>query len=153
MRNGEMMNLRMTRLEMCDLMLATTNIVVEARTEMNDPDTTETRKKILEGTIEKWTTLHDKISEQIKQFDEEYDRAQQEAETARKDYRLEKFDAKCNRWCDYGQLPVNDILSVIKGYSKADYSEHPEIMPTTDDEFEGMYIKKGVQSFYVVKAI
>lgn len=74
MRNGEMMNLRMTRLEMCDLMLATTNIVVEARTEMNDPDTTETRKKILEGTIKKWTTLHDKISEQIKQFDEEYER-------------------------------------------------------------------------------
>lgn len=74
MRNGEMMNLRMTRLDMCDLMLATTNIVAEARTEINDPDTTETRKKILEGTIKKWTTLHDKISEQIKQFDEEYDR-------------------------------------------------------------------------------
>ena len=70
MINNEMMSLNMTRIEMCDLMMATLAIRFEAEDEMRDENTTETRKEILKGTIKKWTRLHDEIKRQIDEFDE-----------------------------------------------------------------------------------
>lgn len=67
-------------------------------------------------------------------------------------YRLEKFDAKSNKWLDYGQLTRNDVKAIIKGYRK---STNPEAMIffSNEDDFEGMYIRKGTQTFYTVEAI
>ena len=76
MINGKIMTLELTRLEMCDLLIATTNIVIEARTEQAAAETSETRKEILTGTIAKWKTLHDKIAAQIAAFDEEQEKDQ-----------------------------------------------------------------------------
>lgn len=71
MPNSTDMTLKLKRLEICDLLLATTLIVSDSRTEMNDPETSEDRKKILEGTIKKWQALHDKLKEQLEAQDEE----------------------------------------------------------------------------------
>ena len=71
MHNSTDMILKLKRLEICDLLLATTLIVSDSRTEMNDPETSEDRKKILEGTVGKRQTLHDKLKEQLEAQDEE----------------------------------------------------------------------------------
>lgn len=63
------MKLNLTRSEVCDLMLATTSIVCEARTEMNDKNTSKERKNILSGTITKWQGLHDLIKDQLEEND------------------------------------------------------------------------------------
>lgn len=76
MRNEETMTMEMKRLEICDLLIATTHIVIEARAELADEETTETRKEVLAGTIKKWKRLHDEIARQIAAFDTEYDRRQ-----------------------------------------------------------------------------
>lgn len=56
-----------SRLEICDLMLACTHIVCAAREEMtSDPTCPEYRREhVLPGTIEKWQALHDKLERQL----------------------------------------------------------------------------------------
>ena len=59
--------LSLDRLEVCDLMLACTSIIFDARTEMEkDPDCPEYRRSVvLPGTIKKWQALHDKLKKQL----------------------------------------------------------------------------------------
>ena len=47
MRNSEIMSLKMTRLDMCDLMIATSSIYFDMDIEMHDENTTESRRKVL----------------------------------------------------------------------------------------------------------
>ena len=54
MINAEKMTITLTRIDVCDLMLATTVIMLQ------------------EGMGNKWETLHDKLLEQLEQFDTEY---------------------------------------------------------------------------------
>ena len=73
MRNGKIMSLKMTRLDMCDLMLATSSIYIDMDMEMRDERTTETRRKILRESMKKWERLHDEIRRQINEFDRQFD--------------------------------------------------------------------------------
>lgn len=73
MRNSEIMSLNLTRLDMCDLMIATSNIYFDMGMEMRDENTTETRRKILVESMKKWMRLHDEIRRQINEFDRQYD--------------------------------------------------------------------------------
>lgn len=59
--------LNLDRIELCDLMLSCTAIIIDARKEMeHDPNCSEYRRKnVLPGTIRKWQTLHDKIKKQL----------------------------------------------------------------------------------------
>ncbi len=59
------------RNELCDLMLACTGIVIDARIEMeNDPNCPKYRREhVLPGTIKKWQRLHDLIEAQIDEID------------------------------------------------------------------------------------
>ena len=59
--------LKLSRLEICDIMLACTSIKLSARDEMlNDPDCPEYRRDVvLPGTIKKWEALHDNIERQL----------------------------------------------------------------------------------------
>ena len=60
MTNGEMMNLSLRRIDMCD--------ICDMMTEMNSPSTSETRKEVLKGSIRKWEKLK---AEVVRQFDEQ----------------------------------------------------------------------------------
>ena len=73
MRNGKIMSLKMTRLDMCDLMLATSSIYIDMDMEMRDERTTEARRKILRESMKKWERLHDEIRRQINEFDRQFD--------------------------------------------------------------------------------
>lgn len=66
--------LSLNRLELCDLLMACTHIVINSRDEMlNDPDCPEYRRThVLPGTIEKWQSLHDKIEKQLDKQDNLY---------------------------------------------------------------------------------
>ena len=68
MTNGEMMNLKLRRIDVCDIRLALTGIVCDMRGEMNHPGTSEDRRKVLEGSIMKWESLRTEV---IRQFDEQ----------------------------------------------------------------------------------
>lgn len=68
MTNDEMMNLRLRRIDMCDIRLALTGIICDMETEMNDPATSEDRKLVLKGSIQKWESLK---AEVVRQFDEQ----------------------------------------------------------------------------------
>lgn len=61
MKNNEMMTLVLSRLNVCDLSLATHAIISDMRREMRDPATTDDRREILVRSIEKWKKLHDNI--------------------------------------------------------------------------------------------
>lgn len=67
--NGDMMNLNLTRGEVCDLLIATTGIKFDMLDEMRDENTTESRKEVLKNSIKKWERLHDLIKDQLEQFD------------------------------------------------------------------------------------
>lgn len=73
MRNSEIMSLRLTRLDMCDLMIATHCVYFGMDAEMRDENTTESRRSVLRNSMKKWEHLHDEIRRQINAFDREYD--------------------------------------------------------------------------------
>ena len=68
MTNGEMMNLKLRRIDVCGIRLALTRIVCDIRAELNHPGTSEDRRKVLKGSIMKWESLR---AEVIRQFDEQ----------------------------------------------------------------------------------
>ena len=65
--------LKLSRLEICDLLIACTEIKWSAKFEKeNDPDCPEFRReKVLPETIKKWSALHDKIAYQLDVLDDE----------------------------------------------------------------------------------
>jgi len=73
MLNGKIMSLKMTRLEMCDLMIATSSVYIDMDMELHDEYTTEPRKKVLRESMKKWERLHDEIKRQIDEFDRQFD--------------------------------------------------------------------------------
>lgn len=62
------MNLKMSRSEVCKLMLACTNTMIDVQNQMMG---TEDREKAhrLENTMNMWRKLHDKLEEQLDAFD------------------------------------------------------------------------------------
>ena len=69
MLNEKTYTLKVNRIKVVDLMMACTSIWADATTEMNDPNTSEDRKKVLEGTVRKWKGLHDELKEQLEAQD------------------------------------------------------------------------------------
>ena len=66
MFNEKDYTLTVSRLEVCDLMLACSQIICGAWDEMRSPDCDEYRKKhVLPGTVKKWQALHDKLDKQL----------------------------------------------------------------------------------------
>ena len=59
--------IKLTRLEVCDLMLACTHVKWDAINEMkNDPDCPQYRREVvLPATVAKWGKLHDKVEAQL----------------------------------------------------------------------------------------
>lgn len=69
--NESIMNLQLNRLNVCDILLALTHLTCEFRTEINDENTSETRREIAKSSLKKWEKLHDEIKRQLKEFDGE----------------------------------------------------------------------------------
>ena len=69
MMNHEKMTLTLTRLEMCDIRMALLNVIHGAEDELNDDNTHPDRKKVLEGTVKKWTALREEVIRQFKEQD------------------------------------------------------------------------------------
>lgn len=69
MLNGKTVNVKMERIELCNLLLATTCIANDARHELAAVETTEERKSVLQGTIKHWRDLHDMLKSQLDAFD------------------------------------------------------------------------------------
>lgn len=69
MTNNDNMNIQLTRLETLDVSMSIILLIHDVKREMNDPETTETRKKILESTITKWENLRIKIKRQFEEQD------------------------------------------------------------------------------------
>lgn len=72
MLNEKTVTVKMKRIELCNLLMATTCIASEARTELNAAETTEERKKVLPGTVKHWETLHDMLKSQLDDFDRKH---------------------------------------------------------------------------------
>lgn len=68
MLNHEMMNLNLKRIDMCDIRMALTSVIIGMRCEMNDPSTSETRKEVLKRSVQKWERLK---AEVVRQFNEQ----------------------------------------------------------------------------------
>lgn len=68
MMNYEMMNLNLKRIDVCDIRLALTTVILDMKREMEDPSTSLVRKEILKGSVQKWETLK---AEVMRQFDEQ----------------------------------------------------------------------------------
>lgn len=65
MKNADKRTLKLTRSQVCDIRLALLAIIMEAKNEMASPETTPDRKKILEGTISKWSALRAEVINQL----------------------------------------------------------------------------------------
>lgn len=68
MMNKEMMILNLKRIDMCDIRMALTSIIIDMEREMNDPSTSEIRKEILKNSVQKWEKLK---AEVVRQFNEQ----------------------------------------------------------------------------------
>lgn len=69
MTNDDNMNIQLTRLEILDVSVSIILLIHDVKREMNDPETTETRKKILKSTLKKWENLRVKIKKQFEEQD------------------------------------------------------------------------------------
>lgn len=69
MTNGDKMNIQLTRHKTLDVSMSIISLIYNARSEMNDPGTTESRKEILKSTITKWEALRNKIKKQFEEQD------------------------------------------------------------------------------------
>lgn len=69
MTNGDNMNIQLIRHETLDVSMSIISLIYNARSEMNDPGTTESRKEILKSTITKWEALRNKIKKQFEEQD------------------------------------------------------------------------------------
>ena len=66
--NHEIMNLNLKRIDMCDIRLALTTVILDMWSELEDPSTSEIRKEILKVFVQKWEKLK---AEVIRQFNEQ----------------------------------------------------------------------------------
>lgn len=67
--NALTVDLHLTRLEVCDLLIACTGIRHDMEDEIRDPATTEGRREVLRQSVPKWKSLHDELKRQLEEFD------------------------------------------------------------------------------------
>lgn len=63
--------LSLKRIQINDLMMACTGIIIAAKNEKRCPETSDARKEILDDTIKKWKRLHDELKRQLNEQDAE----------------------------------------------------------------------------------
>jgi len=66
-----MMNLELTRGNVCDVLRAITSVRRNFIYEIRDEETTEERRKIAESSLAMWENLHREIKSQLDDFDKE----------------------------------------------------------------------------------
>lgn len=71
MMNSEMMNLNLTRGNVCDVLRAITSVKMDFMREIRDENTTEDRRKIAESSLVMWQSLYSEIKNQLNKYDEE----------------------------------------------------------------------------------
>ena len=64
-------------------------------------------------------------------------------------YRVEKHDGRTDKWFDYGTMCMEDAKLVIRGYKKNNDEFLTDLFG--DDDFAGMYTRKGTQTFFSVE--
>lgn len=69
MTNDDNMNIQLTRLETLDISMSIILLIHDVKNEMDDPETTESRKKVLKSTLKKWENLRIKIKKQFEEQD------------------------------------------------------------------------------------
>lgn len=69
MTNNDNMNIQLTRLETLDVSMSIILLIHDVKNEMDDPETTESRKKVLKSTLKKWENLRVKIKKQFEEQD------------------------------------------------------------------------------------
>lgn len=67
--NALTVNLNLSRLDVCDLLIACTGIRHDMEDEIRDPATTDGRREVLRQSIRKWEDLHDNLKRQLDDFD------------------------------------------------------------------------------------
>ena len=73
-QNERTYKLSLKRIEICDLMLACTQIVEIANAEMRDPECGEYRRTVvLPERIQKWQALHDELKTQLDEQDKKHE--------------------------------------------------------------------------------
>lgn len=71
MLNSDIYELKLKRLNVCDISLALLQVIWDLKEEAHDPKTTEKRKEICLRPVEKWERLHNEINNQLHGQDEE----------------------------------------------------------------------------------
>ena len=71
MMNCEMMNLNLTRGNVCDVLRAITSVKMDFMREIRDENITEDRRKIAESSLVMWQSLYSEIKNQLNKYDEE----------------------------------------------------------------------------------
>lgn len=69
MTNNDYMNIQLTRLETLDISMSIILLMHDVKNEMDDPETTESRKTVLKSTLKKWENLRIKIKKQFEEQD------------------------------------------------------------------------------------
>ncbi|WP_302419764.1 hypothetical protein [Blautia marasmi] len=69
MTNNDNMNIQLTRLETLDISMSIILLIHDVKNEMDDPETTESRKTVLKSTLKKWENLRIKIKKQFEEQD------------------------------------------------------------------------------------
>lgn len=67
--NALTVDLHLSRLEVCDLLIACTGIRHDMEDEIRDPATKDSRREVLRQSIRKWEDLHDELRRQLDEFD------------------------------------------------------------------------------------
>ena len=67
--NALTVDLHLSRLEVCDLLIACTGIRHDMEYEIRDPATKDSRREVLRQSIRKWEDLHDKLKSQLDDYD------------------------------------------------------------------------------------
>ena len=70
MKNGEMMTLKLTRIEVVKIRLALTHVVASLEREISAPHTSGYVKEVSQSSLKMWESLRGKIVEQFDEQDE-----------------------------------------------------------------------------------
>lgn len=71
MMNHEIMTLKLSRTEVCDIRMALLHLVNEFSEEINDANISDDRRKVAEKSMEKWAALREKVIQQFIEQDAE----------------------------------------------------------------------------------
>lgn len=68
-KDDSIMTLELSRNNVCDISMALLDLIHVFRHEINDENTSETRREIAKASLKKWERLRDEVKRQLKEFD------------------------------------------------------------------------------------